>query len=117
MAADDSMDDDVFESQEDIDSLKVAGKKGNTPSPTGYRDYKPPAEVLKLCQTDVLEDCEQIVHKVLEPIGANGIELSQSKLRRELLGELTIIFKLKFCKCKWFREDFSSINIKMKFSK
>jgi Ras-related protein Rab-37 len=64
MAADDSMDDDVFESQEDGDGLRVSGKKGNTPSPTGYRDYKPPAEVLKMCQTDVLEDCEQIVHKV-----------------------------------------------------
>lgn len=61
MAADDSMDDDVFE---DIDSLRVSGKKGNTPSPTGYRDYKPPAEVLKLCQSDVIEDKEQIVHKV-----------------------------------------------------
>ncbi|XP_044264848.1 ras-related protein Rab-37-like isoform X1 [Tribolium madens] len=69
MAADDSMDDDVFESQED--SLRVSGQK-NTPSPTGYRDYKPPAEVLKLCQTDVLEDCEQIVHKTIL-LGDSGV--------------------------------------------
>ncbi|RZC36442.1 Ras domain containing protein, partial [Asbolus verrucosus] len=73
MAADDSMDDDVFESQDDGETtLKVSGKKGNTPSPTGYRDYKPPAEVLKLCQTDVLEDCEQIVHKTIL-LGDSGV--------------------------------------------
>lgn len=59
---DDSMDDDVFE---DSDQLKVTTKKTSTPSPTGYRDYKPPAEVLKLCQTDVIEDKEQTVHKVI----------------------------------------------------
>ncbi|XP_063930269.1 ras-related protein Rab-37-like isoform X1 [Zophobas morio] len=69
MAADDSMDDDVFE---DIDSLRVSGKKGNTPSPTGYRDYKPPAEVLKLCQSDVIEDKEQIVHKTIL-LGDSGV--------------------------------------------
>ncbi|XP_008198272.1 ras-related protein Rab-37 isoform X1 [Tribolium castaneum] len=68
MAADDSMDDDVFE---DVDSLRVSGQK-STPSPTGYRDYKPPAEVLKLCQTDVLEDCEQIVHKTIL-LGDSGV--------------------------------------------
>lgn len=70
MAADDSMDDDVFEAQEDTNArLKVAENQANlrssTPSPTGYRDYKPPAEVLRLCETDAFEDTEQIVHKVL----------------------------------------------------
>lgn len=69
MAADDSMDDDVFESQEDTNArLRVAeqqsNQRTNTPSPTGYRDYKPPAEVLRLCETDAFDDTEQIIHKV-----------------------------------------------------
>ncbi|KAJ8920179.1 hypothetical protein NQ315_011840 [Exocentrus adspersus] len=68
MATDDSMDDDVFESQDDESHLKVASKpeepKSNTPSPTGYRNYQPPAEVLKLCQTDIIDEVEPIIHKV-----------------------------------------------------
>ena len=64
---DDSMDDDVFEALEDHPRLKVRPDKdrqANTPSPTGYRDYKPPAEVLRLCENDVIESSEQKIHKV-----------------------------------------------------
>ncbi|XP_015603295.1 ras-related protein Rab-37 isoform X2 [Cephus cinctus] len=58
MTADDSMSDDVFEVDEELLGLKDAddvpglapatGEDSTTvaPSPTGYRDYKPPAEVL-----------------------------------------------------------------------
>lgn len=73
MTTDDSMDDDVFEVTEDYTAnnstrLKVqqnaANHRENTPSPTGYRGYKPPAEVLKLAEGDVIEDSEIQVHKV-----------------------------------------------------
>lgn len=67
MATDESMDDDVFETQEETNNklcTKKTEQKTNSPSPTGYRNYQPPAEVLKLCQTDVLEVCEQTIHKV-----------------------------------------------------
>lgn len=70
MATDDSMDDDVFESQDEGGHLRVAVRptepKSNTPSPTGYRNYQPPAEVLKLCQTDIIDDVEPTIHKVSE---------------------------------------------------
>lgn len=62
MADDDSIDDDVFETK-DTNTLNIK-TSGTTPSPTGYRDYKPPDEVLRLCQTDNIEELEQTVHKV-----------------------------------------------------
>jgi len=58
MTAEDSMSDDVFEMDDDRYSTVTNALSGgltpavgerpldNTPSPTGYRDYKPPAEVL-----------------------------------------------------------------------
>lgn len=52
MTADDSMSDDVFEMEEDTSAAlstgltPLMGQPTTTPSPTGYRDYKPPAEVL-----------------------------------------------------------------------
>lgn len=71
MATDDSMDDDVFEATDETanSKLKVLEDKykqlkANTASSTGYRDYKPPEEVLKLCETDILEETEYTVHKV-----------------------------------------------------
>lgn len=69
MATDDSMDDDVFVSEDDVNgrlrvSAKNQSRSGNTPSPTGYRNYQPPAEVLKLCQNDVIESVEPKIHKV-----------------------------------------------------
>ncbi|XP_019865261.1 ras-related protein Rab-37 isoform X1 [Aethina tumida] len=76
MATDDSMDDDVFESQDEANRLgvveKVVQEKTNHPSPTGYRNYQPPAEVLKLCETNVIEDNEQIVHKTIL-LGDSGV--------------------------------------------
>lgn len=68
MADDDSIDDDVFETKDTLPNTSLDVNKPNkgatTPSPTGYRDYKPPAEVLRLCETDNLEESEQTVHKV-----------------------------------------------------
>lgn len=70
MAADDSMDDEVFESQEDTNKrLSVLGddnkQKDKTPSPTGYRNYRPPSEVLRLGETESVIECiEQPIHKV-----------------------------------------------------
>lgn len=74
MTTDDSMDDDVFEASEDVltnDSSRLSVtendhnlKEENTPSPTGYRGYKPPAEVLKLCESEVIEESDQRIHKV-----------------------------------------------------
>lgn len=59
MTAEDSMSDDVFEMDDDHSSTVTSVVSGGltpatmerplektTPSPTGYRDYKPPAEVL-----------------------------------------------------------------------
>jgi hypothetical protein len=77
MTTEDSMSDDVFESPEDIamtdgdrggygtkhmNVMSVPGQH-TTPSPTGYRDYKPPAEVLKMYEQQQ-EEVEQKVHKV-----------------------------------------------------
>lgn len=71
MAADDSMDDEVFETQEDTNKrLTVFENKDNkqkdkTPSPTGYRNYRPPSEVLRLGETESVIECvEQPIHKV-----------------------------------------------------
>jgi Ras-related protein Rab-37 len=77
MTTDDSMSDDVFESPEDM--AMTDGERGSygakqmnvmsvpgqhtTPSPTGYRDYKPPAEVMKMYEQQQ-EEAEQAVHKV-----------------------------------------------------
>ncbi|XP_057657406.1 uncharacterized protein LOC130894544 [Diorhabda carinulata] len=78
MATDgDSMDDDVFETLEDIDSrLNVSDRnfsqKGGTPSPTGYRNYKPPDEVLKLAENDVIESTEPAIHKTIL-LGDSGV--------------------------------------------
>ncbi|KAJ0180392.1 hypothetical protein K1T71_003796 [Dendrolimus kikuchii] len=47
MATDDSMSDDVFED----DTLRAPTQRG-TPSPTGYRDYIPPAETPARAQAD-----------------------------------------------------------------
>jgi len=82
MTTDDSMSDDVFESPEDMAMTEV--ERGNygtkqmnvmsvpgqhtTPSPTGYRDYKPPAEVLKMYEQQQ-EEVEQAVHKVGQNYG------------------------------------------------
>lgn len=72
MADDDSIDDDVFETKDATAAERLNVDESvptTTPSPTGYRDYKPPAEVLRLCQTDAAdnaEELEQTVHKVLE---------------------------------------------------
>lgn len=67
MATDDSMDDDVFE-EDSSARLRVVendvNQRTSTPSPTGYRDYKPPAEVLRLCETDAFDDTVQTIHKV-----------------------------------------------------
>lgn len=55
LMTEDSMSDDVFEMDDDRSSTVVSGgltpatverPLEKTPSPTGYRDYKPPAEVL-----------------------------------------------------------------------
>jgi Ras-related protein Rab-37 len=81
MTTDDSMSDDVFESPEDT-AMTVSGGGGyggkqtntmsvpgqhtqqiKTPSPTGYRDYRPPAEMLKFYEQQQ-EEAEQMVHKV-----------------------------------------------------
>ncbi|PSN32078.1 hypothetical protein C0J52_27307 [Blattella germanica] len=72
MTTEDSMSDDVFESPEEtamsVDNRNMMAAPGlgtqqlKTPSPTGYRDYKPPAEMLR--QYEPIDDSEQIVHKV-----------------------------------------------------
>ncbi|XP_065155250.1 ras-related protein Rab-37-like isoform X3 [Atheta coriaria] len=65
----DDMDDDVFESS----ALAVdANSQQRHPSPTGYRDYKPPEEVLRMCQTDYIDDTEQVVHKTIL-LGDSGV--------------------------------------------
>ncbi|KAL3267690.1 hypothetical protein HHI36_006823 [Cryptolaemus montrouzieri] len=72
---DDSMDDDVFESEDDVrNKLGFEERKmlPKTPSPTGYRGYRPPPEVIKLAQNDVLEETEQITHKVIL-LGDSGV--------------------------------------------
>ncbi|XP_044754846.1 ras-related protein Rab-37-like isoform X3 [Coccinella septempunctata] len=73
-ATDDSMDDDVFETETDAkDKLRTGERKlPKTPSPTGYRGYKPPPEVIKLAQNDIFEDTEQITHKTIL-LGDSGV--------------------------------------------
>ncbi|XP_044732083.1 ras-related protein Rab-37-like isoform X2 [Chrysoperla carnea] len=80
-STDDSLEDEVFETQqESMTSLSVNdGVKGGTsvseqktPSPTGYRNYKPPAEVLRLCEEETLDETEQIVHKTIL-LGDSGV--------------------------------------------
>ncbi|KAK3913689.1 Ras-related protein Rab-26, partial [Frankliniella fusca] len=99
MASDDSMIDDVFESAED--AQRGAGGAGGAaqygypgyqppplqhaphnmppdkqpnlnPSPTGYRDYQPPAEVLSQYDSQRLEELELIVHKTIL-LGDSGV--------------------------------------------
>jgi Ras-related protein Rab-37 len=82
MTTDDSMSEDVFESPEDaamtetggggsvtnqMNMMSVPGQHTQlkTPSPTGYRDYKPPVEMLKLYEQQQ-EETEQMVHKVCQ---------------------------------------------------
>lgn len=83
MTTDDSMSDDVFESPEDtamtvsdvagygakqMNTMSLPGQHTQqlkTPSPTGYRDYRPPAEMLKHYEQQQ-EEAEQLVHKVRE---------------------------------------------------
>ncbi|XP_068082477.1 ras-related protein Rab-37 isoform X2 [Anabrus simplex] len=76
MANDDSMSDDVFESPEDATShaLLVGSahqQHQKTPSPTGYRDYKPPAEVLNMYESPS-EETEHLVHKTIL-LGDSGV--------------------------------------------
>lgn len=75
MTTDDSMSDDVFES-EDVVALStpasslsastagglnvLAGQSHRTPSPTGYRDYQPPPELFEMQSPQL----EQVTHKV-----------------------------------------------------
>lgn len=58
MATDDSMSDDVFED----DTLRAPAQSAqrSTPSPTGYRDYHPPAVTPSRTQ----DDDDVIIHKV-----------------------------------------------------
>jgi Ras-related protein Rab-37 len=97
MTTDDSMSDDVFESPEDM--AMTEGERGSygtkymnvmsvpgqhtTPSPTGYRDYKPPAEVLKMYEQQQ-EEAEQAVHKVGHNYGGFQVVswLSRNALQR-----------------------------------
>lgn len=60
MATDDSMSDDVFESSDEVATLRTPSAAPTQPSPTGYRDYRPPAELLKPVQ----ETEQEIAHKV-----------------------------------------------------
>ncbi|KAJ9581519.1 hypothetical protein L9F63_023303, partial [Diploptera punctata] len=84
MTTDDSMSDDVFESPEDTAmSAQSGGDGGNTnvlstpgqtqqlktPSPTGYRDYKPPADMLRMYEQQQ-EEAELMVHKMQSPVWA-----------------------------------------------
>uniref|UniRef100_A0A1B6DTS0 small monomeric GTPase n=1 Tax=Clastoptera arizonana TaxID=38151 RepID=A0A1B6DTS0_9HEMI len=67
MATDDSMSDDVFESSDEVATLQ-APEPPRQPSPTGYRDYKPPAELLRPLQESELE----IAHKTIL-LGDSGV--------------------------------------------
>ncbi|XP_075219972.1 RAS oncogene family member Rab26 isoform X3 [Lycorma delicatula] len=70
MATDDSMSDDVFESPQETQSLQAPSQTsgGTTPSPTGYRDYKPPADLLR----PVSELETDIAHKTIL-LGDSGV--------------------------------------------
>lgn len=69
---DDSLDDDVFEAIADPEmaSLNIKNElDGKSPSPTGYRNYKPPEEVLRLREEeDLVDESDTIVHKVRDTI-------------------------------------------------
>ncbi|KAK9892873.1 hypothetical protein WA026_022553 [Henosepilachna vigintioctopunctata] len=72
---DDSMDDDVFESDDELRGRLAVSQRQTlpkTPSPTGYRGYQPPPEVLKLAENDILEDTEQKTHKTIL-LGDSGV--------------------------------------------
>ncbi|XP_066247892.1 ras-related protein Rab-37-like [Euwallacea similis] len=71
-AIDDSMEDDVFEAQEDHSKLEITENNLDRHSPTGYRDYQPPPEVLTLCRTNVLEDIDVPIHKTIL-LGDSGV--------------------------------------------
>ncbi|XP_050304702.1 ras-related protein Rab-37-like [Anthonomus grandis grandis] len=76
-STDDSMDDDVFETQEDVDAKikyleENIDRKANTKSPTGYKGYQPPPEVLNLCRTNLLDDVEIPIHKTIL-LGDSGV--------------------------------------------
>lgn len=63
MATDDSMSDDVFESEDALSpgiGLNVIAETYKTPSPTGYRDYKPPPELFEAPSPCL----DQVNHKV-----------------------------------------------------
>lgn len=65
MSLDDNINDDVFESIEEAEvnqNTKILSTNTNydkTPSPTGYRDYKPPSTTRKLSDPSL-----KIIHKV-----------------------------------------------------
>ncbi|KAJ8880690.1 hypothetical protein PR048_017160 [Dryococelus australis] len=68
LATDDSMSDDVFEAPDDagrgtLSAPDAHQERCQQPSPTGYRDYQPPADVLRLYER-AEEEVEQTVHKV-----------------------------------------------------
>ncbi|XP_046680101.1 ras-related protein Rab-37 isoform X1 [Homalodisca vitripennis] len=65
MATDDSMSDDVFESD---DTLRTPGAPTTQPSPTGYRGYKPPEDLFK----DPYEQVEELPHKTIL-LGDSGV--------------------------------------------
>lgn len=77
---DDSMDDDVFETIDDTHNQLNIHPKIQTASSTGYRNYQPPAEVLKLCEEDVIENTEPTIHKVSTAIFVNLIREYFSQL-------------------------------------
>lgn len=58
---DDFIDDDVFEMLEEPTSKNPNSK--SKVSPTGYRGYQPPDEVINLCRTNVLDDVDVPIHK------------------------------------------------------
>ncbi|XP_018321110.1 ras-related protein Rab-37-like isoform X1 [Agrilus planipennis] len=72
MAADDGIEDEVFEDQH-LNVLTSENHKNSTPSPTGYRGYKPPQEVLNLAESDgTLSETGQEVHKTIL-LGDSGV--------------------------------------------
>lgn len=93
MADDDSIDDDVFETKETTPSANLDVNQSNAfnasnPSPTGYRNYQPPAEVLRMCEMDYIEESEQIVHKV-------RCMSSSLSFKLERIERLTVSIKLR----------------------
>lgn len=108
-ATEDSMDDDVFEVEEDAkDKLRTGDRKlPKVPSPTGYRGYKPPLEVIKLAQNDIFEDTDQKTHKVM------------SLFRNELFFTMWIVwlhssfsYRMKgYAKFVWWHEKWSHLKV------